>query len=288
MVKETGRDPEWITIHFYDTDEEHAARGGKLLKDHLPEADNVNTGLPLALMDFIEYAVNPQVHASDLASIVETLPAQSATVQTAKALSRGLPVHISAVTLKGRINPYAVDDEAVRRSQDRESQTDPRLKSLFVAGWTLGSIAHLSAENARSVNFYEGIGALGMIDEGGQNVSPVYHVIAEIGELSGGGILKLEGLDSTGMTGIAIKKDEHLRLIVANLTDEEIETGIDTTGWNWGTAQIRTMQEENYSAMLTDKHSWLKTYDLSALTAQPIPVRLPPFSLVFIDFKTFC
>lgn len=33
MAKETGLDPDWITIHFYDTDEEHAARGGKLLKD---------------------------------------------------------------------------------------------------------------------------------------------------------------------------------------------------------------------------------------------------------------
>ncbi len=33
MEKETGVSADWITIHFYDTDEEHAARGGKLLID---------------------------------------------------------------------------------------------------------------------------------------------------------------------------------------------------------------------------------------------------------------
>lgn len=33
MVRETGLDPEWITIHFYATDEERAARGGRLLID---------------------------------------------------------------------------------------------------------------------------------------------------------------------------------------------------------------------------------------------------------------
>lgn len=33
IVKETGVDPEWITIHFYETDEERVARGGVLLSD---------------------------------------------------------------------------------------------------------------------------------------------------------------------------------------------------------------------------------------------------------------
>ena len=33
IAKETGVDPEWITIHFYETDEERVARGGFLLVD---------------------------------------------------------------------------------------------------------------------------------------------------------------------------------------------------------------------------------------------------------------
>ncbi|MCQ6560688.1 tautomerase family protein [Paenibacillus mendelii] len=33
IVRETGVDPEWITIHFYETDEERVARGGVMLSD---------------------------------------------------------------------------------------------------------------------------------------------------------------------------------------------------------------------------------------------------------------
>lgn len=33
IARETGVDPEWITIHFYETDEERVARGGVMLSD---------------------------------------------------------------------------------------------------------------------------------------------------------------------------------------------------------------------------------------------------------------
>jgi phenylpyruvate tautomerase PptA (4-oxalocrotonate tautomerase family) len=39
IVRETGVDPEWITIHFYETDEERVARGGVMLSDR---TDKVN------------------------------------------------------------------------------------------------------------------------------------------------------------------------------------------------------------------------------------------------------
>lgn len=39
IVRETGVDPEWITIHFYETNEEMVARGGLLLSDR-PDKEN--------------------------------------------------------------------------------------------------------------------------------------------------------------------------------------------------------------------------------------------------------
>ncbi len=33
IVRETGVDPEWITIHFYETDEARVARAGVLLSE---------------------------------------------------------------------------------------------------------------------------------------------------------------------------------------------------------------------------------------------------------------
>lgn len=39
IMKETGVDPEWITIHFYETSEDMVARGGVLLMDR-PDKKN--------------------------------------------------------------------------------------------------------------------------------------------------------------------------------------------------------------------------------------------------------
>ena len=52
-------------------------------------------------------SLNPQVHAFDNASLVETLEAQKWTVESARKFVGGLPISVSPITLRPRFNPNA-------------------------------------------------------------------------------------------------------------------------------------------------------------------------------------
>ncbi len=99
---------------------------------------------PLEQVDFLAYAINPQVHAFDNLSLVETLACQAATVASARRLAAGRPVYVSPLTLKMRHNPYATAAEPPTPPGQLPPQVDPRQMSLFGAGWTLGSIKYVA------------------------------------------------------------------------------------------------------------------------------------------------
>ena len=90
----------------------------KYLQDYrpgIPFAAGTNTDYiflkrtppPVSSMDRVCIALNPQVHAFDNRSLVETLEAQPMVVDSARRLANGLPVIVSPITLKPRFNPYA-------------------------------------------------------------------------------------------------------------------------------------------------------------------------------------
>ncbi len=81
---------------------------------------NRNRLQPQAADAFV-FSVNPQVHAFDNLSIVETLEGQAAVTETALDLSGGKPPWVSPVTLRMRWNPNATGEEimAARRAAGR-------------------------------------------------------------------------------------------------------------------------------------------------------------------------
>ncbi|MEP7293893.1 MAG: hypothetical protein ABI835_19045, partial [Chloroflexota bacterium] len=99
----------------------------------------------MASFDLLSYSLNPQVHAFDDASLVESLPAQAATLASARHFSEDRGLMVSPVTLKMRFNPAATDSNLAL------SEADPRQQTLFGAGWTMGSIKYLSEGGAESV-----------------------------------------------------------------------------------------------------------------------------------------
>ena len=66
---------------------------------------------PAALLDGLCYSINPQAHAFDTQSLMETFEAQAATVRSAQQFAAGKPVHISPLTLRPRFNPAATEPE---------------------------------------------------------------------------------------------------------------------------------------------------------------------------------
>jgi D-apionolactonase len=124
-------------------------------------------------LDFICYSIQPQEHAFDDRSVMETLEAQKETVLSAKEIYPGLAIHVSPVTLKKRSNPYANNED---KSLLIELQADPRQMTVFNARWTLESIRHLAEAGTASITYFEPTGHLGIMDANG-NLYPVANSI---------------------------------------------------------------------------------------------------------------
>ena len=100
--------------------------------------------MPIGEMAVAGYTINPQVHAFDNASLVETLGAQAETVRSAKAIAGETPLAIGPVTLQPPFNPNATGPAPEAGEDELPPSVDPRQLSLFGAGWTLGSLRHLA------------------------------------------------------------------------------------------------------------------------------------------------
>ncbi len=138
------------------------------------------------------YSVQPQVHAFDNATMVENLAGQAYTVESLQQFCAQAAV-LSPITLSARFNPDATGADVNADPKELPSGVDVRQMSLFGAGWTLGSIARLSAAGSiHSLTYFETTGWLGITEtEAGSpfpekfrsrpgEVFPVYHVLADL------------------------------------------------------------------------------------------------------------
>jgi D-apionolactonase len=163
-------------------------------------------------IDGICYSVNPQVHTFDDQSILENLEGQVYTVQTARRLGRDAPVYATPITLRPRLNPD---------QPEKFHGPDVRQKSLLGAVWTLGSIIRLAEAGAAGATYFELSGPGGVMEHGGRRVFPLFHVIADVNEFSGGTMRLLAGEKSSGILGCMVEKAGRKRVFVANLSLQE-------------------------------------------------------------------
>lgn len=115
--------------------------------------------LDISNIDFIGFSINPQVHAFDDLSLIETLEAQKDTILTAKQKYGNLPVHVHSVTLRPRFNPNATNP-----NETGYPQSDERQSSDFCYQWTKASIGILHKAGAESLTYFETVGRRGVMD----------------------------------------------------------------------------------------------------------------------------
>ncbi len=249
---------------------------------------------PVDVLDFVCYSINPQVHAFDNDSLAETLEAQSDTVQSAKAFADGLPIVVSPVTLRPRFNPNATGPEPEPRGDELPSQVDARQISLFGAAWTLGSLAYLSQSQAAGVTYYETTGWRGVMETAkGLSlpqkfpsipgaVFPLYHVLADAGELAGGEVLAVTAGNALEVAGLAIRKGSRLRVLVANLTHRPIKVKVATP--MRGLAQVRRLDETNAVSAMTDPEAFRQgAGEAVTLEDGSLTLELLPYAVARID-----
>jgi hypothetical protein len=250
------------------------------LSRNLPRLDKV---------DFLAYAVQPQAHAFDVWSLVETVACQAFTVATAAA--HGKPVHVSPVTLKMRRNPYATAEEPPTPPGHLPSQVDPRQAALFGAVWTLGSLKHLAESGAASLTYYETTGWRGVmeVEEGSPvpeqfpsqpgGVFPLYHVLADVGEFAGGEIIPARSSAPLAVEGLILRVRGVEAILLANGTPAP--QTVDLPGVS-GAVRVRLLDTTTaLDAMRAPEQ--FRTSGFELLADEVLTLRLPPYAVARVD-----
>jgi hypothetical protein len=173
---------------------------------------------PVELLDFITWSQNPQVHATDESSMVETLAAHAALIESARQFAGGLPLVVGPITLKPRVNPYATGKwPPAPQSGELPPQVDPRQSSPFAAAWTLGSIKYLAEGGVAAATFYEPVGTKGLMERGAGEF-PLYQVFADLAAFPAAEVWPVRSLQPLAVEALAVKSGGQLGVFVANLS----------------------------------------------------------------------
>lgn len=193
----------------------------------------LNRGRPDAqAFDVISYSSNPQVHAFDDDSLVETLAVLPITAATAASFSGGKPIVLSPLTFRMRWNPNATGDPALTPAGELPVRYDARQMSLFGAAWTLGSLSAVSRSSLSGVTWFETTGwggiMAGDVDSAlpekfpaqAGDVYPMYHVFADVGEFRDGDVLAATSSARLRVEVLALSEGTRVRIILANFTPD--------------------------------------------------------------------
>lgn len=197
-----------------------------------------------AAIQVVGFAINPQIHAFDIPSMVETLEIQADAVATTREFAGARPLAVGPVTLR----PQLVDGEDPPGGPPAgpfPTQVDERQGTPFTAAWSLGSVKYLAAAGADSATYFETVGWNGVIDADADTTKgrpagfpsqpgqrfPVYHLLAHLGEFAGGTVRQIDSSDPLRAVAIVLEKPGHRCALVANLTGQRLTPslrGLDT------------------------------------------------------------
>jgi D-apionolactonase len=247
---------------------------------------------PIPLMDRVCIALNPQVHAFDDLSLVETLEAQPMVVRSARLLANGLPVMVSPITFKPRFNVYAAGQQPAIPPGTLPAQVDPRQCSLFGAGWTLGSLRAMAGGGALSVTYYETTGWRGVMErENGSPwpanypsmekvVFPLYHILADLGEFAGGQAVPLFNNgqpEDRSASALAVRLGGRISILAVNHIEETLRISLKGLAGVW---RARTLDETNVETAMRSPESY-RSEPLSPLISSSLTI--PALGYVRID-----
>lgn len=213
-------------------------------RSHFTELNRRHDDLPDRLPG-VAFAMTPQMHSTERAQLVESIPIQTAVVRDAARIAGDRPLHVGPITLRSRFNAVATsgprtDDEptlaAGYGAEHVTGATDARQASDALAAWTVASYAAICAGAAvaadaevASVDYFEATGPRGIRDASGP--FPVASAIAAIAELGGGRLLVPaaalpEGVQLVG----AARPDGSWRVLLANLSERSVAVVVRHAG----------------------------------------------------------
>ena len=248
---------------------------------------------PLDLLDLVTFAINPQVHAFDNASIVETLGSARRSRSYRPPPVRRQTGHGQPGDAQAASQPLCRPASAAPLPGELPPQVDPRQMSLLGAGWTAGSLKYLAESDAQSITYYETTGWRGVMETASgsplpelfhskpSSVFPLYHVLADYGEFAGGEVIHSRSSNSLAVDGIALRKEDKTRLILANFTAEPQPVSIQGLD---KPALVRALDETNAGAALLNPEQYRAFMGSPHSTTDGLlQLTLLPYAVVRID-----
>ena len=168
------------------------------------------------LMDYVTFAMNPQVHASDDLTLLENMEGQGFAVKTALKIPGNKEVRVSPVTLKQRFNAVASKEPEER---GRIPASDVRQTSFFTAAWALGSVKYLAEAGAAAITFFETTGERGVC--WGNSIFPVGYFFRMLMDFKPDIVIPVSCGLPLKVSALLLQKNDKKRLIVANHTSHE-------------------------------------------------------------------
>lgn len=192
-------------------------------RSHFTEL-NRNAGILPPGAPALTFSITPQMHATEVPHVVETLPMQRLTALNALRIGSGRPLHLGPVTLRARFNAVAtIGDDAAAEAM----ATDPLQAEPFTAAWLLGSIAALSVPGVESVSYFEATGPRGIRGPGG--LTPAGELLAALAAVRGCEVLDVAG-EVPGVVLYPVRDGDNTVLFVANLTAKPLSAVVRLPG----------------------------------------------------------
>lgn len=217
-------------------------------------------------VDAVTWAINPQIHAFDKASIVESLPIHTMTLETARAFCRPVagdpsdvpPMLIGPITLR---SPHMGRPPLPGQLPP---DVDARQTSLFAAAWTASCLHQLARGSAHSVTLYETVGWKGVMDlddppdrpdafpTAAGGVYGIYHVLREVADFRNGRVVPVASSDLLSADALWLTDDQQTRVIVANFTDDTLRIQLN----DHGAGRLRLLHAAALKGNRTDPEKW--------------------------------
>ncbi len=175
---------------------------------------------PSNSIDFLSFSANPQVHAFDDLSILETAQTFTSVIESAQMISGGKPIHISPITLKPRSNPDAT--VAISEEEQARARLDHRHKTPLNALWTLASLKNIIQGSAAQATFFQTLGDEGLLSDSGRSLFPIYEVFAFLGQRKNALAIQTESSHPLVFEGLILEENGKRSYILGNFTEDPI------------------------------------------------------------------
>ena len=179
--------------------------------------------------DGVAYSLNPQVHAGDDLSLADNLLSQPDIVRFTRRICGDVDVYITPVTLIGRAGPFP---SGPPEEGGLPGAVDVRQASLLGAAWTAASIKQLTTGGVDSLTYYETTGWRGVLEvESGSpapdqfpsrpgDAFPVYHVLADVADWTGGRPIEAESTAANVADALVVTDAAGTHALLVNLTPD--------------------------------------------------------------------